>query len=380
MKKSYALLIAALCAALASCFKDEPLNAEADIEQAFVHVDSPENMFFSNSDTLVNVLSTSTSIVFNTKSNRNLTALAPQFRLTEGATIEPESGSVHDFSNGQIVSYTVTSEDGQWKRNYNVKFSPYNLATLFSFDNYSLDESGSYYVWTEPGMDGGQESFWATGNAGYKMSKSSAKAEDYPTTVDLDGYFGSAVKLTTCDTGAFGKMFNKPIAAGNIFIGTFNSTTALTDAMKATQFGRPFSSEPRRFSGWYKYKRGATVTDAKLNVVEGAVDKGDIYAVMYRNKDANGNPVVLYGNDVLTSDAIVAIARVDIVEETDEWTHFDVAFEYKGEIDHAVLANNGYSLSVVATSSIDGADFVGAVGSTLYVDELEIACKGNDND
>ena len=26
---------------LTSCFKDEPLNAECDIEQAYIHVDNP---------------------------------------------------------------------------------------------------------------------------------------------------------------------------------------------------------------------------------------------------------------------------------------------------------------------------------------------------
>ena len=28
-------------ATLTSCFKDEPLNAECDIEQAYIHVDNP---------------------------------------------------------------------------------------------------------------------------------------------------------------------------------------------------------------------------------------------------------------------------------------------------------------------------------------------------
>ena len=42
-------------ACLTSCFKDEPLNAECDIEAAWVHTANPSETFFHSSDTLVNV-------------------------------------------------------------------------------------------------------------------------------------------------------------------------------------------------------------------------------------------------------------------------------------------------------------------------------------
>ena len=40
-----------------SCFKDEPLNAECDIEQAWVHVSDLEANFYNANDTLISVLS-----------------------------------------------------------------------------------------------------------------------------------------------------------------------------------------------------------------------------------------------------------------------------------------------------------------------------------
>ena len=49
---------------LSSCFKDEPLNAECDIKTAWVHTDNPTNVFFNNTDTLINVLSDAEHIVF----------------------------------------------------------------------------------------------------------------------------------------------------------------------------------------------------------------------------------------------------------------------------------------------------------------------------
>ena len=41
---------------LSSCFKEEPLNAECDIEQAYIHPGNWLKLWFTNaSDTLVNV-------------------------------------------------------------------------------------------------------------------------------------------------------------------------------------------------------------------------------------------------------------------------------------------------------------------------------------
>lgn len=97
-------------ATLTSCFKDEPLNAECDIEQAYIHVDNPLKMFARENDTLISLTSIQKDISFTVKRGTDRTALAPQFRLTEGATIYPESGSSQDFSNGSII-YTVTSQD-----------------------------------------------------------------------------------------------------------------------------------------------------------------------------------------------------------------------------------------------------------------------------
>lgn len=379
MKQLQLLLTLAVCCALTSCFKDEPLNAEADIEQAWVSLENPGDLFFNKTDTLVNVVSTQTEIVFKTRNDDNLSEMAPEFRLTPGATVTPESGSVHDFSDGKAVQYTVTSQDGQWKRVYNVKFSPYYLLTHFSFENYHINsEEKNYYIWTETGKDGAQEEYWASGNDGFYMTNASAKPNEYPTCVSDDAVSGKSVVLTTRSTGFLGSLVGMPIAAGNIFIGTFDIYGSLTNALKGTLFGRPFNGKPLKFSGWYKYQPGEKITDKKGNIVEG-VDKGDIYAVFYKNHDDKGNAVTLDGTNILTSSLIVAKAQLPEVKATDKWTSFEIEFVYSGDIDEEMLKNNGYSLAIVATSSIKGASFTGAVGSTLHIDEFEITCEGDQN-
>lgn len=372
---------------LSSCFKEEPLNAECDIEQAYIHVDNKIllNLFTNPSDTLVNVQSDQTKIEFTMRPFAALTKQAPIFRLTPGATISPESGSLQDFSKGP-VTYVVTSENKQWSRTYQVSIKK-GQTTMpkekeFEFEDAYL--SKGYYNWQE-NWNGDILGIWATGNSGFNISNPSAKPEEYPTVMIKDGYKGKGVKLTTKRTSKLADIVHKPIAAGNLFIGQFDATDALNDAMKATKFGRPFSfsAKPVKLEGWYKYQAGEKFTDKNMQELD-RHDYGTIYAVLYENIDEKGNAVLLYGDNVQTSKQIVALALVGethddngkvAIGNTWKWHHFSVDFKYKKAIDPIKLKNGGYSLTIVSSSSSDGANFLGAVGSTLWIDSFKLICE-----
>lgn len=372
---------------LSSCFKDEPLNAECDIEQVVVRVDNPEQMFFQVTDTLKQVLYTDSIINFNVRSHADLTALAPRFVLTEGATIAPDNGSVHDFSQGPVV-YTVTSQDGKWHRRYKVSFTPITVTVndtiKFDFEQFNLVTQGKsqYYVWRNTSGITTLGETWASGNEGFKISKSTAAPDEYPTIPLLDGYDGCGLKLITRDTGAFGRMSSKPIASGNLFIGTFDVTPAATDALKCTRFGMPFAQRPVKLTGYYKYKRGPKfmVMGENKQFVEDPTrqDEGSIYAVLYRNHDAQGNEVILLGDDVQTNPNIVAMAKMPKVDNTAQWTPFEIEFEYYTDIDEATLAQLGYNLTIVFASSIKGDLFEGAIDSELCIDKVRLICSHNE--
>lgn len=369
---------------LSSCFKEEPLNAECDIEQAYIHADN-KILFTNPSDTLVNVQSDTTKIEFTMTQFANLKKQAPMFRLSQGATIQPKSGSVHDFSKGP-VTYVVTSENKQWSRTYQVSIKK-GQTTMpkekeFEFEDAYL--SKGYYNWQE-NWNGDILGIWATGNSGFNISNPSAKPKEYPTVMIEDGHRRKGVQLTTRRTGGFADVVKKPIAAGNLFIGQFNATDALTDAMKATKFGRPFSfsAKPVKLEGWYKYQAGEKFTDKNMQELD-RHDYGTIYAVLYENIDEKGNAVLLYGDNVQTSKQIVALALVGethddngkvAIGNTWEWHHFSVDFKYKKAIDPVKLKNGGYSLTIVSSSSSDGANFLGAVGSTLWIDSFKLICE-----
>lgn len=365
-----------------SCIQDEALNAECDIERCTVRTENASSVFFTESDTAKSVASLDSVITFSVRKKADLKSLAVYFELTDGATIIPANGSVQDFSNGG-VRYQVTSQDGHWHRSYVVRFEPMAVLTSdtirYSFEHYEL-ESGNkkYYLWYSVGSQGERVNEWATGNPGYKLSRSSAKPMDYPSIPYNNGVKGSAVELVTCDTGPFGAMVNMRIAAGNLFIGTFDADYALKDAMQATCFGLPFNKKPMKFTGYYKYTPGQRFQDRKGNTVEGKTDSPDIYAVFYKNTDSEGKRIVLHGDDVLTHPNIVAMARLANPRTGTEWERFELNFDYTKEIDMDMLEDYGYSMAVVFTSSIEGASFCGALGSSLTVDEVQVVCASEE--
>lgn len=379
-KFTVTLALVVLTIICTSCFKEEPLNTECDIEQAWVHVDNLDASFYNANDTLINVISNEDKIVFTMRDDADVTAFAPQFTITPGATITPASGSVHDFSNGP-VTYTVTSQDGKWSRTYTVscnRMARYTTSEIdFDFENFELDKDyHKFYVWHNTLPDGTLGDDWATGNYGFYIANSNSAPNEYPTFVLDNGYEGHGVQFVTRDTGPMGRRLGKPIAAGNLYLGKFNIISALLQPLKATEFGIPFTQKPVRLSGYYQYSPSAPFTDKDFNVHPERIDAGDIYSVLYINHDRNGNPLVLYGDNVLSSENIVAVARVKDVNETNgQWVKFDIEFEYKKEIDPDLLANRGYNLTIVFSSSIDGATFEGAIGSMLKVDCVKLTCE-----
>lgn len=381
-KKILVLAFAAFSMTLSSCFKDEPLNAECDIEQAYIHAEDPSVMFVKLTDSIANTNETARVVTFSVRQGTDLTAVAPLFRITDGATISPPNGSVHDFSAGS-VNYTVTSQDGAWSKTYTVRISEVaDHSPQFDFEHFFLEPNKQkYYIWTDLADDGTQLLNWASGNAGFAIVGGSKPADQYPTSPLDEGYKGHGVRLVTRSTGAAGNVFKMPIAAGNLFTGEFIVGTATTKPLESTHFGSGdfcvITRKPLRLTGYYQYAPGATVTDRNKKVVEGVTDQGDIYAVLFRNEatDASGNTVPFYldGTNVKTSPQIVAIASAGNISRTEGgWQRLDAKFEYRAEIDPQILAARGYSLAVVCTSSIEGANFQGAIGSELLVDELRV--------
>lgn len=403
MNKTSLVALTAVPILLASCIPAEDPNTECDIEAISLHLESPTDIFYHDYDTMQTVISTETDIEFTIRSYANVQSIPTTLRITEGATAYIKSadgtdvlflnGSAVDFSNEKVQRFHIVSEDKAWSRDYTISVvheAPSEGNLFFDFESYALDASGKYYVWDAPEVfTDGQ---WKNGNPGFKISKSSAKPLEYPSTpVANGGPDGSAcIKLETCDTGPFGRMVNMRIASGSLFNGIFDVGNALTDALKATQFGTPYLHKPVMLRAWLSYEPGSVFQDRDGNTVEGVIDEPDVYVVFYRNEDAEGNKVQLDGNDVLSSPYIVGLGRLphnynaDGTDQlsanpihglTNQWQEVTIPVEYRAELDANILQNKGYSLIIGFASSWGGAHFKGAIGSKFLIDNVQLFCE-----
>ena len=363
-----------LCLAVTSCIQNEALNVEAAIDGCSGS-DIQQCLIDPNEFTVQLYASRAADP---SKININ-------FNLPAGASIVPvqrftEDGiNTYNFKDENPRLLKDTSEDGAFSATYTIRL--WQTEMPFTYDFETLSSDNPYHKFTEDNPSSGtiiRRLELASGNPGFELTKMAKAPDGYPT-VQVNGGVdgGKCVKLETKDTGSFGSMVKMYIAAGNLFIGSFEVGQALSgNAMKATHFGFPFFYYPLRLEGWYKYKAGPTFS-SKGKPVEGRKDECDIYGVLYETDD---NVQFLDGSTSLNSPNIVALARnIKELPETDIWKQFNFKFEPQNgkSIDPDKLGKGIYKLAIVFSSSVDGAKFEGAVGSTLYIDKVTIAHTSN---
>ena len=370
MKISRTLLSLFLLVILHGCIQSEEPNAEADILSCnLLETDLVKSINLDN-NSVGNL-----NIGINLKKETDLSVkLTPIFEITPGATISPASGEPQDFS--LPVVYTVTSEDRKWINKYTVTAFIADIPTQFNFENVITNSSitSKFFSFVEYSDEKKEILRWASGNSGYSII-GGRDPYDYPTTQSSNGVNGAkCAKLVTKSTGGFGALVGMPLAAGNLFLGEFDSSIATIDPLKATQFGEILDFKPVAIKGWYMYTpQKYIIKDPITNKKVEIEDKADIYAVIYENS------IRLNGANILNDESIIAIAQPREIKKTNIWKQFKYDFLYREgkQIDLAKLANGQYKLAIVFTSSKDGAQFKGAIGSELYIDEVEILTTEN---
>ncbi len=369
-------LLLSLSVLVCSCIRDEALGTECDI----TGVDETWLASLPNNFLIGTPVVRNSSVTFMVSEEADLTALAPQFEITPGASLFfiEEDGTATAYNVARLIDFTlsqtyrVVSEDGAWQKDYEVSFERPRPLDFCDFEAFTYNDANQYQrlLWQQ--TDGSfNATLWDSGNAGYSFTGQAASPLDYPTTFvnDEGGLEGYYARLRTLSTGVFGSLVGMPIAAGNLFLGEFQVTNAVADPLHATRFGMPIlRDEPTAIEGDYRYQPAATMTGGEA----GATDACDIYAVIFEINPREFAP--LFGDDVKTNERIVAIAQLPDGQAQPEWTHFRLPFVYKDgrTFDEQKRRRGEYALTIVMTSSERGAYFQGAVGSTLCVDNLKI--------
>ncbi|WP_294604956.1 PCMD domain-containing protein [uncultured Bacteroides sp.] len=309
--------------------------------------------------------------VRDTATDNDLKALKPIFTISEKATVTPASGVAQDFSGGKTVVYTVISENGTVKA-YKVSIAGSQSELKFSFEEWET-VPGSFL--TNEYYSPLPTDLLATSAPGAAYLKL-FKVTDLPVFQTDDKKAGeSAIKLVTMDTSDKVNALVPAITSGSVFTGKFVLNTG--DRIASSKFGIAYDKRPVYFRGWYKYAPGAKYIDgSKATKPEEVIEKTDIVdecaiqAVLYEAVDADGEEVILTGHDINTSDYRVAVARLEDGTAKAEYTYFDIPFTFL--TGKAYETSKTYKLAIVCSSSKDGDSFMGAGGSTLILDELEV--------
>lgn len=403
---------------ITSCIQEEALNTECDILTCTV----PESILESP------VVVDNNTVTLRIRPTGDISQLAPEFTVTEGATITPASGTPQDFLNAEnhTVYYTVTSQDGEWSKKYPVRVIQKEIPSVYKFNGTRLnlgegDKGDKYSILVERDENGEEVMTWASGNPGFVMSgvadRNAQKDYGYPDDpltykqhiwkyfptravyaegviqkknpedgytyfYNPDGTYAKPefIRLTTCSTGSFGSMVGMPIAAGNMFQGFFDLGQAIGNPLGATKFGEPYHYVPVKLQGRYRYKAGPVFKNKAGQVLD-RKDIFSIYALFFESEP--GKVDYIDGTihiDNFQHDNLVSVALMKDARESDEWVTFEIPFEAAvngSQLDREKLGQGLYKIGIVISSSIDGDTFQGAVGSTLDIADLKLV---NEND
>ena len=219
------------------------------------------------------------------------------------------------------------------------------------------------------GEEGSGHNVWGSGNGNESGSGGTAAIGANPTTPEeTTVMFGKACKMfSTFINSTWAKKF----AAGNLFLGTFNTAT-LSGAQMT--FGIPSEGRlPVAVTGYYNYQAG-TIDYIGGNEQAGGTDSMDLYIALATKQysvDTTDDTTYPGGSsgDLASDPNIVAYGRLTSSETTDGYSPFYIELTYK---DNNFIPSGDLYLLITATSSKDGAQFTGSTSSVLYLDELSL--------
>lgn len=296
-----------------------------------------------------------------------LKSLEPTITFSEDASV---SSTLDGDGFSKDVTYTVLSEDGKTKATYTVKKPFQALVSKYSFEEDWVSVSvGDVDPYKRPQP----VDIWDTSNEGAKFGNLFPPYIGYPVTEELNGFTGKAVKLETLD-GRNNMMTQTlaPIVPGSLFTGKFDGSNIFGNPLTFTHFGVDYTKKPLTFSGAYKYQSGELYLNGKDDKVgtKDIADKGSIVAVLY---EVTGEDFHLDGttiNDKSLHVMSAVIAEDGLADTKGEWVSFKI--DFKLSEGKTYDPSKTYKLAIVCSSSKDGDKFKGALGSTLWVDELEV--------
>lgn len=220
------------------------------------------------------------------------------------------------------------------------------------FENWHKDGK----VWLVYGSN--ETMWWDTGNHGSATLNVNITTQD----TELKHSGNSSIRMQSQFVSLLG--IGK-FAAGNVFSGVYSGTDGTNGIL---DFGRPISSRPSKFKGYYKYVTGVVDHSDTDELPKGATDLGNIY-IAIGDWDAPIHITTKDHNVFDKSDPnIIGFGEIipDKNTEGDGLVPFTIDIEYRS------TERIPTYIVIVASASYYGDFFTGSSSSTMWLDDLEL--------
>lgn len=250
----------------------------------------------------------------------------------------------------------------------------------FDFTRWIEVGKGAYRLPSIAPDEDAKNTYWASAsNQGYTLLSSSPT--DFPVVpLEVNGEAQGAVIRSIKGFYFFG--FGTNVIAGALYTGQVDTKHLVANPLESTLFGQPYSSGlPELVDFTYQYKAGEKVIHGQDKQVElPSEDRASVSAVFYEVTD---DASYLNGQTLQTDPRIVAKGYVELAPTTPagEWQSYRLHLQPVDEARYAAvdMAKKKYRLALVFSSSFRGAEYIGAVGSELRLQQVTIKDRVKSN-
>ena len=250
----------------------------------------------------------------------------------------------------------------------------------FDFTRWIEVAKGAYRLPSIAPDEDAKNTYWASAsNQGYTLLSSSPT--DFPVVpLEVNGEAQGAVIRSIKGFYFFG--FGTNVIAGALYTGQVDTKHLVAKPLESTLFGQPYSSGlPELVDFTYQYKAGEKVIHGQDKQVElPSEDRASVSAVFYEVTD---DASYLNGQTLQTDARIVAKGYAELAPTTPagEWQSYRLHLQPVDEARYAAvdMAKKKYRLALVFSSSFRGAEYIGAVGSELRLQQVTIKDRVKSN-
>ena len=239
----------------------------------------------------------------------------------------------------------------------------------FTFDEW-VKPKGTYQLPVEKSLSkllAGDPYWMSASNVGAVK----ALLTNYPVRPLSKGRTGQALELTTIKARP---MFGTGIIAGALYCGSLDEGIMTSKPLESTKFGQPVFAIPISIKGYYQWLPGKELVDGKKrnSVIKGEQDEATIACVFY---DISQDNSYLNGKTLYDDPRILAKVQIH-PQPTKEgaWTPFESKLEIVNEAAYKQidLQKGKYRMALIFSSSARGDEFIGAIGSSLRIDDFTV--------